>query len=163
MSSISTADIQKIRDLLEQHKTQPGALLPILHGVQEQLGYVPGEVVPMIATTLNQSNAEIHGVISFYHHFLSHKPGLNKISICRGESCQAMGSAGLEKVIKQRLDIDYQQTTKDGKYSLEPVYCLGNCACSPAIRIDEKIYGDMDLTKFDQLLDALVTYKVELT
>jgi formate dehydrogenase subunit gamma len=162
MSSISTADIHKIHDLLEHHKTQPGALLPILHGVQEQLGYVPPEVVPMIAVTLNQSNAEIHGVISFYHHFLTHKPGLNKISLCRGESCQAMGSTGLEKDIKQRLDIDYHQTTKDGKYSLEPVYCLGNCACSPAIRVDDKIVGDMNITKFDELLEALVTHKLEL-
>jgi formate dehydrogenase subunit gamma len=162
MSSISTADLNKIHDLLEHHKIRPGALLPILHSIQEQLGYVPPEVVPMIAATLNQSNAEIHGVISFYHHFLTHTPGLNKISICRAESCQAMGSTGLEKDIKQRLDIDYQQTTKDGKYSLEPVYCLGNCACSPAIRIGEQIYGDMNLTKFNELLDALITYTLEL-
>jgi formate dehydrogenase subunit gamma len=162
MSSISTTDIHKIHDLLEYHKTQPGALLPILHGVQEELGYVPPEVVPMIAATLNQSNAEIHGVISFYHHFLAQKPGLNKISICRAESCQAMGSAGLEQGIKQRLDIDYHQTTQDGKYSLEPVYCLGNCACSPAIRIDDQIYGDMNLPKFNELLNALVTYTLEL-
>jgi len=162
MSSISTTDIHKIYDLLEYHKTQPGALLPILHGVQEELGYVPPDVVPMIAATLNQSNAEIHGVISFYHHFLAHKPGHNKISICRAESCQAMGSAGLEQSIKQRLDIDYHQTTQDGKYSLEPVYCLGNCACSPAIRIDDQIYGDMNLPKFNALLDALVTYTLEL-
>ncbi|PKG98879.1 formate dehydrogenase subunit gamma [Paraglaciecola sp. MB-3u-78] len=163
MSAISTADIHTINNLLEQHKTLPGALLPILHSIQDQLGYVPPEVVPMIASTLNQSSAEIHGVISFYHHFLTHKPGQNKISICLAESCQALGSTGLEKDIKQRLNIDYHQTTKDGKYTLEPVYCLGNCACSPAIRIGEKIYGEMDINKFDELLEALVTYKVELT
>jgi formate dehydrogenase subunit gamma len=162
MSTISTADIHKIHDILEQHKTRPGALLPILHGIQDQLGYVPPEVVPMIAASLNQSKAEIHGVISFYHHFLTHPPGLNKISICRAESCQAMGSTGLEKDIKRRLGIDYHQTTKDGKYSLEPVYCLGNCACSPAIRVGDKIFGDMNISKFDELLDALVTYELEL-
>jgi len=162
MSSINTADMHQIHELLEQHKTRPGAVLPILHGVQDQLGYVPPEVVPLIAATLNQSSAEIHGVISFYHHFLSHKPGLHKISICRAESCQAMGSAGLEKDIKQRLNIDYHQSTKDGKYSLEPVYCLGNCACSPAIRVGDKIMGDMNIRKFDQMLDSLATYQLEL-
>lgn len=162
MSSTSTAAIHQINTLLEQYKTQPGALLPILHGIQDQLGYIPPDVVPIIAATLNQSSAEIHGVISFYHHFLSQKPGQNMISICRAESCQAMGSSLLEKDIKQHLNIDYHQTSKDGKYSLEPVYCLGNCACSPSIRVGEKIYGDMTITKFKELMDALVTFKLEL-
>jgi formate dehydrogenase subunit gamma len=116
MSTISSSDIHKIHDQLEYHKTQPGALLPILHEAQEELIYLPPEVVPMIATTLNQSNTEIHGVINFHHHFLDHKPGLNKIqyaaSICRVASCQAMSYSGSEQGIKQRLDVDYHQTTK---------------------------------------------------
>jgi hypothetical protein len=89
--------------------------------------------VPLIARELNLSRADVHGVISFYHFFRSKPPGGRVIYVCRAESCQAMGAVALEKHIKQRLGVDFHETTADGAYTLEPVYCLGNCACSPAI------------------------------
>ena len=162
MSAITSADIDKINDILQKNKTLPGAMLPILHAIQDELGFVPDESVPMIASALNQSRAEVHGVISFYHHFLTKKPGQQQISICRAESCQSMGSGALESKIKQRLKLDYHQTSADGQYSLSPVYCLGNCACSPAIRINDDIHGEMTMEKFENLLDSMVTFNLEL-
>ena len=162
MSAITTADIEKISDILQKNKTLPGALLPILHAIQDQLGFIPKEAVPIIASALGQSRAEIHGVISFYHHFLTKKPGQHHISVCRAESCQAMGSRELETKIKQRLNIEHHQTSTNGEYSLAPVYCLGNCACSPAIRINDDIHGDMTIEKFETLLGSMVTYNLEL-
>jgi formate dehydrogenase subunit gamma len=150
-------DLQKgLLSIIEELKEQPGALLPILHNIQSLFGYVPEEAVPLIASTLNLSRADVHGVISFYHHFRQTKPGTHVIQVCRAESCQAMGSVALERHIKNILDIDYHQTTKNGKFSLEPVYCLGNCACSPSIAIADEVYGEMDTDKFDQLLDSLL-------
>jgi len=130
-------------------KDKPGALLPILHSVQDTLGYIPAESVPIIARELNLSRAEVHGVISFYHYFRETPPGEHTIHLCRAESCQAMGGKELEKHVKTALGIDFHETTKDGKFSLEPVYCLGNCACSPAMQIDEEIYGRVSAKTFD--------------
>lgn len=133
-------------------KDKPGALLPILHGVQDSLGYIPSESVPVIAKTLNLSRAEVHGVISFYHYFRETPPGKQTIQVCRAESCQAMGSLALENHIKSRLGIDFHETTADGGFSLEPVYCLGNCACSPALQIGPDIYGRVSPELFDDLI-----------
>ena len=137
---------------LAEHASRPGALLPILHAIQDAIGWVPPEAVPLIATALNQSRAEIHGVISFYHHFRSTPPGRTVVQVCRAESCQARGGAALEAHAKQSLGIDWHETTADGSISLEPVYCLGNCACSPAIRVGDEIHGRVDCDGFDALL-----------
>ena len=120
---------------------EAGALLPILHALQDFFGYVPPESVPPVARALNLSRAEVHGVISFYHWFRTEPGGEKTVYICRAESCQAMGSQAVEIAAKELLGIDYHQTTADGRYSLEPVYCLGNCACSPAIMIDDKLHS----------------------
>lgn len=133
-------------------KDKPGALLPILHGVQDALGYIPADSVPVIAKTLNLSRAEVHGVISFYHYFRETPPGKQTIQLCRAESCQAMGSKQLEAHVKAKLGIDFHETTADGEFSLEPVYCLGNCACSPALQIGADIYGRVSPELFDELI-----------
>ncbi|WP_130618420.1 formate dehydrogenase subunit gamma [Dyella amyloliquefaciens] len=138
-------------------KGTPGALLPILHGVQDALGYVPEEAVPLIAREMNLSRADVHGVISFYHYFRQRPAGQHVIHLCRAESCQAMGAVTLEQHIKQRLDIDFHQTTADGAYTLEPVYCLGNCACSPAMMVDGELKGRMTPARFDAWLEAEAT------
>jgi len=138
-----------VQEIITTLKNKPGALLPILHGVQNALGYVPAESVPVIAKTLNLSRAEVHGVISFYHYFRDTQPGKHTIHLCRAESCQAMGGKHLESHVKTRLGIDFHETTADGKFTLEPVYCLGNCACSPAMQIDEEIYGRVSVNSFD--------------
>ncbi|NRA52675.1 MAG: formate dehydrogenase subunit gamma [Gammaproteobacteria bacterium] len=161
--SISNEDRQQIIAIIKQNQTLPGAMLPILHGIQDKIGYLPEVAINQIATALNLSRAEVHGVISFYHHFRTSKPGVHIIEVCRGESCQAMGSRALEQQVKQKLGIDYHQTTKDQRYSLEPVYCLGNCACSPAIRIGDDIHGEVDGEKFLTIVDSLSTYALELS
>jgi len=162
MAATNEQGLQTIAKIIEQHQTLPGAMLPILHAIQDALSYIPSNALPLIANALNVSSAEVHGVISFYHHFRSEKPGTHVIEVCRGESCQAMGSRVLEAAIKRKLAIDYHQTTIDQQYTLEPVYCLGNCACSPAIRIGDDIHGELDLSKFEQLLESLNTYSLEL-
>jgi formate dehydrogenase subunit gamma len=150
-------DLQKgLLNIIEELKEQPGALLPILHNMQSLFGYVPEESIPLIASTLNISRADVHGVISFYHYFRRTKPGTHVIQVCRAESCQAMGSAALERHVKQMLEIDYHETTENGNFSLEPVYCLGNCACSPSIAIADEVFGDMDADKFDELYNSLL-------
>jgi len=139
--------------VMERWKDKPGALLPILHGVQDALGYIPPESVPMIARELNLSRAEVHGVISFYHYFRQTPPGKHTIHLCRAESCQSMNGTALEAHAKARLGIDYHETTQDGAFSLEPVYCLGNCACSPALMIDGEVHGRVSPERFDEILN----------
>ena len=143
-----------VQDIINSLKNKPGALLPILHGIQDALGYVPAACVPAIAKGLNLSRAEVHGVISFYHYFRETPPGKHTIHVCRAESCQAMGGKHLEAHVQATLGIDYHETTADGQFSLEPVYCLGNCACSPAIQIDKDIYGRVSSNRFDDLIKA---------
>lgn len=149
-SSSMQATVQEIITTL---KDKPGALLPILHGIQNALGYVPAETVPVIARELNLSRAEVHGVITFYHYFRDTKPGKHTIHLCRAESCQAMGGKQLENHVKTKLGIDFHETTADGQFSLEPVYCLGNCACSPAMQIGEEIYGRVSPKTFDETIN----------
>ena len=133
----------------------PGALLPLLHAIQDDLGFVPEIAYPLISSALSLSVAEVHGVVTFYHHFRSHKPGCHILQVCRAESCQALGSEALETHIKNKLGIDFHETTSDGTITLEPIYCLGNCACSPAVMIDEAVYGRVDSKKIDQLISDL--------
>lgn len=143
-----------VLDVTARLKDVPGALLPVLHGVQNALGYVPEDAVPLIASELNLSRADVHGVITFYHFFRRTKPGKRIIYVCRAESCQAVGAVALEEHIKRRLGVDFHETTPNGAYSLEPVYCLGNCACSPAIMVDEELKGRVTPAKFDAWLAA---------
>ena len=145
---------QIIEKVIAEHKNKPGALLPVLHSVQEELGYIPESAVAIIAEALLQTRAEVHGVISFYHHFRTTPPGKHIVEICRAEACQAVGARALEAHAKSCLNIDYHQTTADRQFSLEPVYCLGNCATSPSIRIDDDIHGRVSLDKFDSLIDS---------
>ena len=145
----------KIRLIVDAHRALPGALLPILHAIQDEIGWVPAEAVPVIAAALNLSRAEVHGVLSFYHHFRTAPSGRHVVQICRAESCRAQGAEALEAHAKRRLGVDFQATTDDGAVTLEAVYCLGNCACSPAVRVDDEIYGRVDCARFDQMMDAL--------
>ena len=146
-----------VLEVTTQLKDLPGALLPVLHGVQQALGYVPEASVPLIARELNLSRADVHGVITFYHFFRSKPSGKRIIFVCRAESCQAMGAVALEQHIKQRLGVDFHETTVDGAYTLEPVYCLGNCACSPAIMVDDELKGRVTPKQFDAWLAAEAT------
>ena len=150
-------------DIVEELKLEQGALLPILHGIQDELGYVPTESVPFIADSLNLSRAEVHGVISFYHYFRSSPPGRYTVQICRAESCQAMGSRVMENHAKELLGIDFHETTADGEVTLLPVYCLGNCACSPSVRVGNEIFSHVDKIRFDAIVASLGHQPVEVT
>ena len=143
---------EKIETHIAQHKTMPGALLPLLHAIQDDLGFVPEDSYSLISKALSLSVAEVHGVVTFYHHFRTHKAGKHILQICRAESCQAMGGEKLEKDIKAALGVDYHETTKDGAVTLLPIYCLGNCACSPAVMLDDEVYGRVNVEMVAELL-----------
>ncbi|HEY9279346.1 MAG TPA: formate dehydrogenase subunit gamma [Eoetvoesiella sp.] len=147
--------IQEVtRQALQHYKGQAGNLLPILHAIQHALGYIPASAVPALATDLQLSRAEIHGVISFYAHFREKPAGRVVLEVCRAESCQAMGGELLAEHARQTLGCEFHSTASNGQVTLEPVYCLGLCAQSPAIMIDGQPYARMTPAKLDQLLSA---------
>ena len=151
-SSGDTATV--VSGAVRKYADVPGGLLPLLHEIQADLGFIPKDCVKVIAIGMGLSRAEVHGVISFYHDFHDQPRGQKTIHVCRAEACQAMGSRTLEVHVKARLGIDYGGTTTDGRFSLEPVYCLGNCACSPSVRIGDDVYARVDADRFDELLDG---------
>lgn len=128
-----------------------GPLLPILHGLQDEFGYVPDESLPVIARALNISNAEVHGVVTFYHDYRRHPAGRHVLKICQAEACQSMGSDAIAARIKQLLGIGFHETTKDGSVTLEPIYCLGLCACAPAAMLDGEVIGRLDDDKLEEI------------
>ena len=154
MPPLDAALIDRIRSIIAPLAALPGALLPILHGIQDALGYVPPASVGLIAEALNLSRAEVHGVISFYHHFRSAPGGRHVLKLCRAEACQAMGARHLEARIFARLGIAPGSTTADGALSLEAVYCLGNCACAPSAMLDGMPLGRLTPQRIDELLDV---------
>jgi formate dehydrogenase subunit gamma len=152
MKSILPSDIATVRRIVADLKDRPGPCIEVLHAVQAALGYVPPDAVPIIAEALNLSRAEVHGVVTFYHFFRETPPGKHTVSICRAEACQSMGADDLVAHAKHRLGVDFHETTADGTFSLEPVFCLGNCACSPAAMIDGRLYGRVTPKRFDELV-----------
>lgn len=129
-----------------------GPLLPILHAIQDSFGYIPQEAVDPVATALNISRAEVHGVITFYHDFRDTPPGRHIVKICRAEACQAQGANALADATLSRLGMDWHGTTANGAVTIEPVYCLGLCACGPAAMIDGQVLGRVDAARLDALL-----------
>ncbi|MDE2262327.1 MAG: formate dehydrogenase subunit gamma [Gammaproteobacteria bacterium] len=152
METLASGHEETVRRIVADLKGRPGPLIEVLHAIQAELGYVPPAAVPLVASELNLSRAEVHGVVSFYHYFRSAPPGTHTVSVCRAESCQAVGGEALAAHARQRLGVDFHQTTPDGRFSLEPVYCLGNCACSPAVMIDGRLHGRVTPERLDALL-----------
>lgn len=140
---------------VEENRHRPGALLPILHAIQHELGHVPPDSIPAIASALNLSRAEVHGVVSFYHEFRSEAPGRHVVHLCRAEACQSMGADALVDHARKRLGVDFHGTTADGAVTLEPIYCLGNCALSPAMMVDGELYGRVSPARFDAVVTDL--------
>ncbi len=155
MEPLASEHGQTVRRIVADLKGRPGPLIEVLHAIQAELGFVPPAAVPLVASELNLSRAEVHGVVSFYHFFRSTPAGVHTVSVCRAESCQAVGGEVLAAYARQRLGVDFQQTTSDGRFSLEPVYCLGNCACSPAVMIDGRLHGRVTPERFDVLLSEV--------
>jgi formate dehydrogenase subunit gamma len=152
MKSIPTEELETVRHIVAEMKSRPGPCIEVRHAVQAALGYVPAEAVPIVAEALNLSRAEVHGVVTFYHFFRETPPGKHTVHICRAEACQSMGANALVAHAKKRLGVDFHETTRDGVFSLEQVFCLGNCALPPAAMIDGRLYGLVTPERFDQLV-----------
>ncbi|KQP21929.1 formate dehydrogenase [Pseudorhodoferax sp. Leaf267] len=146
--------METVRRLVDAHRRLPGALLPLLHAVHDALGHVPDEAVPAIAEGLNLSRAEVHGVITYYHHFRRAPAGRHVLQVCRAESCQAMGADALWQHACTRLGVADGGTSADGAVTLEPVYCLGLCAMSPAVALNEAPRARMSAARLDTLLQG---------
>ena len=142
----------RVLSIVTDLKVLEGPLLPILHAIQAEFGYVPQETLPLIARELNLSRAEVHGVMTFYHDYRAHPAGRHVVKVCRAEACQSMGGDALADNLKRALGIDWHGTTLDGAITLEAVYCLGLCACAPAAMIDGEVHGRLDA----ETLKALV-------
>jgi formate dehydrogenase subunit gamma len=152
MEALASDHHETVRRIVGDLKQRPGPLIEVLHAIQAELGYIPPAAIPLVASELNLSRAEVHGVVSFYHFFRSTPAGAHTVSVCRAESCQAVGGEALAAHARQRLGVDFHGTTPDGRFSLEPVYCLGNCACSPAVMIDGRLHGRVTPERLDALL-----------
>jgi formate dehydrogenase subunit gamma len=142
----------RILELVERCGAEPGPLLLVLHAIQDEWGHIPAEAPALIAAGLNLSRAEVHGVISFYHHFRRSPPGRHVLQLCRAEACQSMHARELAAHAFERLGIGFHETSGDGRFSLEPVYCLGNCACAPALMLDGQLHGRVTNARLDELL-----------
>jgi formate dehydrogenase subunit gamma len=154
-STLDAVTRDAVERALLKYQHQPGPLLQVLHAIQDALGHVPAAAVPLIANALNLSRAEVHGVITFYHHFRDHAPGRHILQLCQAEACRSMHCEQLTQHVKRRLQLDFGGTSRDGRLTLEPVYCLGNCACAPAIMLDGNLHGRVTPDSFDALIAAL--------
>jgi formate dehydrogenase subunit gamma len=141
------------REVLAAHRDEPGALLPILHDIQDRLGAVPPEVLPLIAEDLCLSRAEVHGVVSFYHDFRASPPGRLHLKLCQAEACQSMGAKALTNELQTKLGLKLGETRADGSLTLEAVYCLGNCACAPNAMLNGELHGRVDAEDLLELLE----------
>jgi formate dehydrogenase subunit gamma len=145
----------RVEEVLNNHKGMEGAMLPILHAIQAEFGYVPQDALPLIAQELALSKAEVHGVMSFYHDFREHPAGKHVVKLCRAESCKSVGADRVAAHAQKAMGIEWHETTADGRITLEPVFCLGLCACGPAAIIDGKLVGRVDEAKIDALIGGL--------
>lgn len=150
-SEISAA----IDDAIAESRHLDGACLPILHGIQHRLGYVPADAIPRIAQALNLSRAEVHGVVTFYKDFRTTPPGRHMVRLCRAESCQAVGGDLLADRVRDHLGVDFGETTADGAVTLDAIYCFGNCALSPAAMLDDRLQGRVNAEGLCADLDRL--------
>jgi len=155
MTSSAVSLDEVVESVKARHRDRVGPLLPVLHAIQEIYGFIPREAVTLLAGAMNLSRAEIHGVVGFYHDFRTEPPGEHIVHLCRAEACQAMGARALERHVRDRLGVDFGETTPDGRFTLEPVYCLGNCACTPSIRINDEVFARVSAEKFDRLIAEL--------
>ena len=145
-------DRETARAIIVGERWRPGALLPILHALQEEFGYIDRAAIPLIAEILNLSRAEVYGVVTFYHDFRSAPPGRHVLKLCRAEACQSTGGDALAARAEARIGVALGNTMPDGEITLEPVYCLGLCATAPSAMLDGRVVGRLDEQKLDALL-----------
>jgi formate dehydrogenase subunit gamma len=146
-------DADRARDIVAAHRDMPGAMLPILHALQEAFGYIDEKAEPIIADVLNFTRAEVHGVVTFYHDFRRKPAGAHTLRLCRAEACQSVGGEALAARAEAALGVASGETTEDGKVTLEAVYCLGLCALAPSAMIDGRVVGHLDARRLDRILN----------
>jgi formate dehydrogenase subunit gamma len=151
-ASASKAD--RVRAVVDAHRGDRGALLPILHDIQAEFGYIDQDVLPLLATELNLSRADVHGVVSFYQDFRSEPAGRSSVRICRAEACQSVGAEQLVEHAQQAFGTKPGQTNAAGSVTLDQVFCLGNCALGPAAQINGRLYGRLDPSRLDAIVAA---------
>lgn len=150
---MATIDKQTTSDIVAEYGARPELLVQILQTIVGRFGWVPEDTIRQLAGELNLSRADVHGVVQYYHDFRTEEPGKHIIKICQAEACQAMGSRALTEYAKKTLAMSLHDTEND--ITLEPVYCLGNCACAPAVMIDGKTIGRVDEQRFNTLLNSM--------
>jgi len=143
--------------IASRYDNKPDALLEILHGLQHEVGHIPEASLPILAKALNISRAEVHGVVSFYHEFRRKPAGRHVVKMCRAEACQSMKGNELADAAQKSLKVKFGETTSDGAITLEAVYCLGLCATSPSMLVDERPMGRMTPQKFEALVKELAS------
>jgi formate dehydrogenase subunit gamma len=137
--------------IIEAHAKLEGPMLPVLHGLQRAFGFISEDAMQLVAQRLNVTRAEVYGVVSFYHDFRTEPPGRHMLKICRAEACQAMDGERHAEALLERLGLDWGGTTPDGRLTVEPVYCLGLCACAPSALLDEEVHGRLDAKALEAL------------
>ena len=145
-------DADRGAEIIAEHAHLEGATLVILHALQAAFGYVPEPTIPLIASALNLSRAEIHGVFTFYHDFRHQPAGRHVLKLCRAEACQAAGGDALAARAEAKLGIGLGHTTADERVTLEPIYCLGLCATAPSAMLDGRLVGRLDEARIDALV-----------
>lgn len=151
-TAMSESAAEEIGGIIAAHVELEGPLLPMLHAIQHAFGCVPAEAHAPICDALNITRAELHGVISFYHDFRDAPAGRHVLKICRAEACQSVGGVALGEAVLEKLGTHWGGTTASGGVTVEPVYCLGLCACGPAAMLDGRVIGRADVARIDGLL-----------
>ena len=139
-------------EIVAPYVSQPGSLLPILHALQHEFGYIPDDAVPIVAQALNVSRADVHGVLTFYPDYRRELPGAHVLKLCQAESCQARGGRAIAAQAQSRLGVPLGETTADGAVTVEPIYCLGLCATAPSAMLDGRVVGRLDEARIDALV-----------
>ncbi|MDD9733250.1 formate dehydrogenase subunit gamma [Mameliella sp. AT18] len=152
MPASADFDAAELKLIIDTHRSLEGPLLPMLHAIQDSFGHIPAEAHAPICDALNITRAELYGVISFYHDFREAPAGRHVLKICRAEACQSVGGSELAESLLSKLGLDWHGTTPNGAVTIEPVYCLGLCACAPAAMVDDRVVGRIDAAKLDTLL-----------
>jgi formate dehydrogenase subunit gamma len=147
---------QTAENIIAAHAPCQAALLPILHAVQEEFGYISEAAMRLIATSLNITRAEVYGVVSFYHDYRQEPAGRHVLKLCRAEACQSMGGEENAAALLKRLGLDWGGTTADGRLTIEPIYCLGLCTCAPSAMLDDELHARLDAASLEALAMAAI-------
>ena len=150
---VDAEQIEKIKKIIEKYTGKKGALIPVLHEVQEVYGYLPLKVQKLISHGLGIPVAEIYGVVTFYTQFSTEPKGKFKIQVCLGTACYVKGAGKILDKISEKLGIEVGKCTTDGKFSLDATRCIGACGLAPVIMINDEVYGRLTPDQVEEILE----------